>query len=216
MDGLRFSRGFPNELEPISGVRLIWDQEGEAVFDACIQTESAPHLQASLLGVVEASWFAIQTVPRHEKRTAQRLREQSVSTFLPLLKQIHRWSDRQQVVHVPLFSCYVFIHTGQTVGERLKILRTPGVLGFVGSERQGTPIPEQEIESLRTTIRQEVAWVPYPFIRVGNRVRIRGGALDGVEGVLVRQGGDQRLVVSVELLQRSVAIRVDGYDLELA
>jgi transcription antitermination factor NusG len=102
----------------------------------------------------------------------------------------------------------------QTGEERLKVLRTPGVLGFVGSERQGTSIPDQQIESLRKAISEKVPCLPYPFIRVGKRVRICGGSLDGVEGILMRQGGDQSLVLSVELLQRSISIRVEGYDIE--
>jgi transcription antitermination factor NusG len=119
-------------------------------------------------------------------------------------------------VEVPLFSCYTFVRMAQTVEARLKVLHTPGVLGFVGSERQGTPIPDEQIESLRTAIRENIPCFPYPFIRAGRRVRIRGGSLDGVEGILVRQGADQSLVVSVELLRRSVAIRVEGYEIELA
>lgn len=117
-------------------------------------------------------------------------------------------------VEVPLFGCYAFIRMSQTSEERLKILRTPGVISFVGSERQGTPIPDVQIESLRTTFDQGVLCVPYPFIDVGKRVRIRGGSLDGVEGVLVHKREGQSLVVSVHLLLRSVAIRVEGYDLE--
>jgi transcription antitermination factor NusG len=104
----------------------------------------------------------------------------------------------------------------QTSDERLKVLRTAGVLGFVGSEGYGTPIPDEQIESLKKAISTHVPCFPHPFLSAGKRVRIRGGSLDGVEGILVRQGADQSVVVSVELLQRSVAIRVEGYDIELA
>ena len=114
-----------------------------------------------------------------------------------------------------MFSCYAFVQIAQTTQERLKVLRTPGVLGFVGNERQGTPIPNEQIESLRTAIIENIPCFPHAFIRAGRRVRIRGGSLDGVEGILVHQGTDQSLVVSVELLHRSVAIRVKGYDIEL-
>src|SRR6202521_377781 len=164
----------------------------------------------------ESNWYAIHTRPRHEKWIAQQLQEKRVFTFLPLLQQLHRWSDRRSKVEVPFFSCYVFVRIARTTEERLKVLRTPGVLGFVGSERQGTPIPDEQIESLRTAISENIRCFPHPFIRAGRRVRIRGGSLDGVEGILVRQGADQSLVVSVELLQRSVAIRVEGYEIELA
>ncbi len=114
-----------------------------------------------------------------------------------------------------MFSCYAFVRIVPTVEERLKVLRTPGVLGFVGSERQGTPIPDEQIESLSIAINENIPCFPHAFISAGRRVRIRGGSLDGVEGILVRQGGDQSLVLSMELLNRSVAIRVEGYDIEL-
>jgi transcription antitermination factor NusG len=164
----------------------------------------------------ESNWYAVHTKARHEKQVAAQFEEKRVCTFLPLLRQIHRWSDRRSVVEIPMFSCYAFVRMVQTVEERLKVLRTPGVLGFVGNERQGTSIPEEQIESLRKAISEKVPCLPHPFISAGKRVRIRGGSLDGVEGILMLQGRDRRLVISVELLQRSVSIRVEGYDIELA
>src|ERR1700722_20476023 len=147
----------------------------------------------SVLSLVseDSKWYAIHTKPRHEKWIAGQLQEKSVFTFLPLLQQIHQWSDRRTKVEVPMFSCYAFVRMVQTVEERLKVLRTPGVLGFVGSERQGTPIPREQIESLQTAIRECIPCFPHPFIKAGRRVRIRGGSLDGVEGILKRQGKGQ-------------------------
>jgi transcription antitermination factor NusG len=162
-----------------------------------------------------SNWYAVHTIARHEKQVAAQFEEKGVCTFLPLLRQIHKWSDRHVKVEVPMFSCYAFVRILHTVEERLKVLRTPGVLGLVGSEKQGTPIPDEQIESLRTTLSENVPCFPHDFLSAGRRVRIRGGSLDGVEGVLVRHGADQSLVLSVELLQRSVAIRVEGYDIEL-
>jgi transcription antitermination factor NusG len=167
------------------------------------------------IGGEQSRWYAIHTVARHEKRVDQQLREIGVVTFLPLMQQIRRWSDRRAMVDVPLFSCYAFVRTVQAAGERLRVLRTPGVLGFVGSERVGTPIPTEQIENLQMSIRQKVPFVDHPFLTVGNRVRIRGGSLDGVEGILAGHGRDQSLVLSIELLHRSVSIRVEGYDIEL-
>ena len=164
----------------------------------------------------ESSWYAVHTKPRHEKRVAAQFEEKRVCTFLPLLRRIHRWSDRRVKVEVPMFSCYAFVRIVHTVEERLKVLRTPGVLGFVGCERQGTPIPDEQIESLRTAINQNIPCFPHPFISSGSRVRIRGGSLDGMEGILVSQAGEMSLVVSVELLRRSISIRVEGYDIESA
>jgi transcription antitermination factor NusG len=163
----------------------------------------------------ESKWYAVHTMARHEKRVAAQFEEKRVCTFLPLLHQVHRWSDRRSVVEIPMFSCYAFVRMVRTAEERLKILRTPGVLGFVGSERQGTSIPDEQIESIRRAISEKVPCLPHPFISAGKRVRIRGGSLDGVEGILMRQGGDHSLVLSVELLRRSIWIRVEGYDIEL-
>ena len=153
---------------------------------------------------------------RHEKRVAAQFEEKRVCTFLPLLHQVHNWSDRRRAVEIPMFSCYAFVRLVQTSEERLKVLRTPGVLGFVGNERHGTPIPNEQIESLRKAIAEKAPCLPHPFITVGKRVRICGGSLHGVEGILMRQGKDQSLVVSVDLLQRSISIRVEGYNIELA
>jgi transcription antitermination factor NusG len=164
----------------------------------------------------QPSWYAVHTIARHEKRVAAQFEEKRVCTFLPLLHQVHNWSDRRRAVEIPLFSCYAFVRVVQTSEERLKVLRTPGVLGFVGNERHGTPIPDEQIESLRKAIGEKVPCLPHPFITVGKRVRICGGSLDGVEGILMRQGKDQSLVVSVDLLQRSISIRVEGYNIELA
>src|ERR1700694_4216498 len=100
----------------------------------------------------ESNWYAIHARPRHEKWIAQQLQEKRVFTFLPLLQQIHRWSDRRSKVEVPLFSCYAFVRITQTAEERMNVLRTPGVIGFVGSERKGTPIPDQQIENLQKAI----------------------------------------------------------------
>jgi len=180
-----------------------------------IQFESASQLPAFGLAREESSWYAIHTMPRHEKCIARQLQEKRVSTFLPLLQQVHRWSDRRSKVEVPMFTCYAFVRISQKIEERLKVLRTPGVLAFVGSERQGTPIPDEQIENLQIAIREKIPCAVHPFMSAGQRVRIRGGSLNGVEGILMRQCGEQSVVISVELLRRSVSIRVEGFDMEL-
>ena len=184
------------------------------MYSSYIHSESSPTFSPLNLPSGESNWYAVHTMARHEKRIAAQFEEKHVCTFLPLLHQIHRWSDRRSIVEVPMFNCYAFVRIAQTTTERLKVLRTPGVLGFVGSERQGTPIPDEQIESLQTAIREKIPCAAHPFISIGQRVRIRGGSLDGTEGILVRQGSEQSVVITVELLQRSVAIRVEGYDIE--
>lgn len=185
------------------------------MLNAQVEIESTAQFPVSGAAPEESNWYAIYTKSRHEKWVAGQLQQQNVDTFLPLLEQIHRWSDRRSKVEVPMFSCYAFVRIVQTAEERLRILRTPGVFGFVGSEREGTAIPHEQIENLRTALREKIPCAVHPFIRTGQRVRIRGGSLNGVEGILVRQGGEQSVVISVELLRRSVSIRVDGYGIEL-
>jgi transcription antitermination factor NusG len=158
----------------------------------------------------------VQTYARHEKMVEHRLQERGVTTFLPLMTEVHRWSDRKKIVQVPLFGCYVFAKIAATNGERLRILRVEGVLSLVGSGREGTPIPENEIESVRILLEERLLWSSYPFLKVGQRVRIRSGALDGMEGVLVSRNGDRTLVISVDAIQRSLAVRVEGYEVEAA
>src|SRR5580692_675369 len=97
----------------------------------------------------DSNWYAIHTMARHEKRVATQFQEKEVFTFLPLLQQVHRWSDRQSKVEVPLFSCYAFVRIVPTAENRVKVTRTPGVLGFVGEKGLGTAIRDEEIESVR-------------------------------------------------------------------
>jgi transcription antitermination factor NusG len=159
-------------------------------------------------------WCAVQTRARHEKKVAKQLQEKGATTFLPLVTQTHRWSDRRKVIELPLFPCYAFARLARSVEMRLSALQTPGVLNIVGAHGVGAPIPDKEIEDIQTLLAQNVGSSLYPFIKVGQRVRIRGGCLDGVEGILVAEKSDRRLVVSIELIQRSVSVQIDGYEVE--
>lgn len=160
------------------------------------------------------NWYALHTRPRHEKLVVQRLQERRVETFLPTVTEVHRWSDRKKKVELPLFSCYVFAKFVPNRTERLNVLRVSGVLGLVGSKGEGSAIPEQQIEAVRTILEGEMSWSSHPFLKIGQRVRIRGGALEGVEGVLVSRAGNQTLVISIDAIQRSLAVRVEGYQVE--
>ncbi len=173
---------------------------------------------SSPLPVAEAAqskWYAVQTRARHEKVVAERLQEQGLTTFLPLIATIHRWSDRQKKVELPLFSCYVFVRIFlENNEERLRVYRANGVCGIVGMRGEGIPIPDEQIQAVRTLISEKLPWSFHPFLKIGQRVRIRGGSMDGVEGVLVARNGDRTLVVSIDAIQRSLAVRIEGYDVE--
>lgn len=168
------------------------------------------------LALGQANWYAVHTVARHEKRVRQLLQEKRVMTFLPLVAETHRWTDRNSRIEVPLFSCYLFVQISASPQNRIQVLQTPGVRGVVGNGEYGTPVGDQEIESLRRAVDARAELHAHPFVSAGTRVRIRGGALDGVEGVATGEGTDRTVVLSVELLQRSVSVRVEGYSLELA
>ena len=159
-------------------------------------------------------WYAVHVRARHEKRVRRDLEEKGIATYLPLLSEVHNWSDRRQRVEVPLFPCYVFVSIIPTPENRVSVLQAFGVLGFVGSERQGTPIADKEIEDIRTLLSNGIPVMAHPFLAVGRKVRIRGGSLDGVEGILAEIKGDRRLVVSVNTINRALSIGVEGYRVE--
>ncbi len=162
------------------------------------------------------SWYGLQTRPRHEKIVAHRLEERGVTTFLPIVSEVHRWSDRKKTVQVPLFGCYVFAKFIPNRAERLRVLRVDGVFGLVGARGEGAPIPDEQIDAVRSLVETELPWSSHPFLKIGQRVRIRSGVLDGLEGILVSRNGDRSLVISIDAIQRSLAVRVEGYEVEPA
>jgi len=163
---------------------------------------------------VEPQWYAIHTRSQHEKSVAAHLQGQGIATFLPLVTEVHRWSDRRKLVRLPLFSCYTFVHMPFVPELWAKVLRVSGVLRFVGVQGRGVPIPEKQMESIRTILATNALCTLCPFLKVGQHVRIRGGALEGIEGILVERNGDRTVVISVEPIQRSIAVRIDDYQVE--
>lgn len=177
--------------------------------------ESLPELPIGV-PAEKLNWYAVQTRARHEKLVAYRFQESGIETFLPLVEEVHRWSDRKKIVQLPLFSCYVFAKIMPENADRIRLLRVDGVLSLVGTRGVGTPIPDEQIDSVRVLISGPTPWEPHPFLKVGQRIRIRSGALDGMEGILVSRNGDKSLVVSIDAIQRSLAVQLQGYELEAA
>src|SRR5215470_1568411 len=159
-----------------------------------------------------ANWYALHTRARHERAVEQRLRALGMRTFLPVTAEVHRWTDRRKRIEVLLFSCYIFIRSALSSEDRMHVFHEKSVLGFVGVRGQALPIPEQQIEAVRTLMAQDIPWSFHPFLKVGQRVRIRGGALDGVEGIFLSRSGNDRLIISVDAVQRSLAVCISGYD----
>jgi transcription antitermination factor NusG len=162
----------------------------------------------------ESCWYALQTRCRYEKKVAVQLRDKGIETFLPLVKQVHYWSDRRKTVELPLFPGYAFVRIPSLPECRLRIVETAGVGGFVSVGGKPAPIPERQIEDVQLLLSHEISHKAYPFLKVGQRVRIRGSCLDGLEGILISENKDNSLVVSIEAVQRSLIVRIDGYDVE--
>jgi transcription antitermination factor NusG len=159
-------------------------------------------------------WFAIRTRSRHEKMVGEQLERQRIESFLPLVKRTHHWSDRRKEVELPLFSGYAFARLVLSSPDRLRVLKTHGVAGFVGVRGLGIPVPESQIECLKILLANQIAVKDHPFLQIGQRVRIWGGALDGIEGILVSRKSDRNLIISVEPIHRSLSICIDGYRIE--
>ncbi len=165
-------------------------------------------------------WFAVQTWPRYEKKVAAELESKAVIAFLPLLRDKHKWSDRTCMVELPLFPGYVFARIQPALEATHPYIAQPnGVTNFVGARGTGTRIPDgTKIESVRTVLSRGISFQAHPFLNVGQRVRIRSGSLQGIEGdtVVGKDNDDASLVVSIQIIQRSVAIRPSGYQIEAA
>lgn len=155
----------------------------------------------------ELPWYALQCWVRKESMIASRLEGQGFECFLPKYKSTREWSDRKKEVEQPLFPGYLFCRFDYS--QRRPIVVTPGVLQVVGSNRTPVPVENREIEALQLAMASQVHSQPWPFLEIGERVRIHTGRLAGLEGILVTFKGNHRVVLSVTLLQRSVGLEVD-------
>jgi len=159
-----------------------------------------------------ARWYALQTYPRHEKRVHEDLRVRGIEAFLPLYETVHRWRNGCKVrVELPLFPGYLFVRIDPR--ERFKVLGHPGSVSIVGSASGPWPLPDSEIVSLRQSL-QSRKLEPYPYLAVGQKVRIKSGPLADLTGVLVRQSEGFRVVLSVELIRQAAAVEVEADEVE--
>ena len=159
-----------------------------------------------------SAWHAVYTRHQHEKTVAQSLERKQFEVFLPLYSVTRRWKDRTKGISVPLFPCYVFLRG--YLKHSYDVLSTPGVNCVLSTGGQPASIPEAEIDAIRRVVATTLLTEPYPFLRCGDKVRVKSGPLAGIEGILIRKKTSLRLVLSVSLLERSVAVEVDGLDVE--
>ena len=159
-------------------------------------------------------WFAVYTRHHHEKAIARFISGKGLEVFLPLYKAAHRWKDRMKELELPLFPNYVFVLAGPM--HRTAVLSTPGVYDFVRLSGAPASIPQEEIDAVRRAVGQGLNAEPHPFLKSGDRVRVKSGPLEGLEGILVRKKNLYRLVLSVDLLVKSISVEVEACDVERA
>lgn len=158
---------------------------------------------------VQEQWFALRVRSRYEKLVATMANGMGFEDFLPVYQSHRRWSDRVKVVELPLFPGYVFCRLN--VERRLPLLTIPGVLHFVGIGRVPAPIADAEIAAIQKALQSGLSAEPWPFLEAGHRVRLEAGPLAGLEGILVESPKKDRVVVSVTLLNRSVAVGIERH-----
>ena len=160
----------------------------------------------------QTRWYAAYTYPRHEKAVLKQLESKSIEAFLPVFLTENRWKDRRVQIQNPLFPGYVF--TRINLSERSRVLAIPGVIRMLSFNGIPAPIDDSEIEAVRLCIERGAALEPYPFLEIGDRVRVRSGVLEGLEGLISRCKDERRLIVPISLINQSVAVEIDVQFLE--
>jgi transcriptional antiterminator NusG len=160
-------------------------------------------------------WYAVQTRSHFEHRVAAALQARLMTTYLPVLSEIHQWSDRERRIEVPVFPCYLFVQLSNVAAARLPILETSGTVRIVGSRREPEPVADREINALRRVLSSGRSCLSVPYIEQGATVRIVRGPLKNLDGVFVRDKGKGRFLISVELLGQSVATEVSADEVQV-
>ena len=161
---------------------------------------------------LEPHWYAACLGPRQEKSVARQLHERGLDWFLPLYRSVRRWKDRRKEVDMVLFPGYVFVHIA--LQERLRVLQLPGVVRFVSFGGLPAAVPDQQVETLRNGLKDYVYAEPHPYLTVGRRVQVTHGPFAGARGILLRKKDKFRVVISLALIMRSVAVEVDASDVQ--
>jgi transcription antitermination factor NusG len=174
--------------------------------------QATMHLRDSATLVVpcEKHWYAVYTCANHEKQVAGEAAARGVEHFLPLYSSVRRWKDRRLTLELPLFPGYLFVRL--ELCDRLRVLQIPSVVRLVGFNGEAVAVPDEEIAILRSGLSKGSGVEPHPFLTVGRRVQVIRGPFAGLQGILLRRRGSFRIVISVEFIQRSLAISVDAAD----
>jgi transcription antitermination factor NusG len=160
----------------------------------------------------ESAWWALYTRHQHEKVVAEMLEAKGFEVFLPLYESTRKWRDRKKVLALPLFPCYLFVRGG--MNRKLQVVTTPGIHMILHRGDGVAIIPEQEIRAIQRVVDGGLRAEPHPFLECGMRVRVIRGAMEGVEGILLRKKNVCRLILSVKMVAQSVAVEVHASDVE--
>lgn len=158
----------------------------------------------------QPQWYALRTRSRHEKLVRDQLEKQGIQPLLPTVKRLSQWKDRKKEIEIPLFSGYCFVRFSQQ--ERLPVQKVSGVVEVVGSGNHPEPIPDIEIEALKTLMTSVLPYDPHPYLHEGMLVEVVRGPLQGVHGILLRKEKRHRLVIGVRLIQQAAAVEIDIRD----
>jgi len=164
-----------------------------------------------LATATQARWYAVYTRANHERRVAGQFAEREVECFLPEYESVRKWKDRKVRLQLPLFPGYLFVH--MALLERLRVLQVPGVVRLVGFKGSPAPMPEEDVNRIREFLRQGWRAKPHPYLQVGRRASVVRGPLVGLEGIVARRKNHSRLVLSFDLIQRSMAVEMEEGDL---
>ena len=161
-------------------------------------------------GLDRMLWYAGYTAARHEKRVAEHFQQRGVEHFLPLYETIHRWNNGRHRVQLPLFPSYIFVRIA--LQDKLRVLEVPGFVRLVGFNSVPCALPEGDIEKMKDAFSRGALAEPYPYLSVGTRVEVRNGPLQGMTGILLRRQNKYRVVISVDLIMRSMIVEVEASD----
>jgi transcription antitermination factor NusG len=197
--------------EPQPGAEAVLENTFSNYEASGIGVLGAPLVSREVLLPLE-QWYAVYVRSRHEKSVARHLEHRGLNCFLPLYRSVRRWKDRRKELDMALFPGYVFVNLSSS--DRSGVLRAPGVLRFVSFQGQPAAVPDSEIRALESSLSAGLRPQPHPYLRQGARVRVKRGPLVGAEGIMIRRKERFRLVLSIDLIMRSVMFEVDEADVE--
>jgi transcription antitermination factor NusG len=187
-------------MRPVDGLK---DERGDLVLN---------DTHTDLERITEPFWYAIHTRSRHEKVVRDQFAVKEITHLLPLHHKRSKWKDRIKMIEVPLFGGYIFAYFA--LQNKLQVLQTVGVVRLVGLNGQAEPVPEDQIETIRKMVEHDMTYDPHPYLKEGMFVRVVRGPLQGAEGILVEKKKNYRFVISIDLIQKAVAVDIDSSDVE--